>query len=150
MNTADAPPNTNSLDPLAHAACAQSNGAAPPIARTHVRAVVEAPQARRLVRRCRHHVLAVGSYAHREHETAVPHERAHLRAFEKGVTCARPLVSRAERSTARCQAHARSRSCSAEGDDNVEWSDAKEVLQGAEEKRNHYKWRASEKTKLEG
>eukprot|EP00965_Chrysotila_dentata_P044268 1471516-Pleurochrysis_carterae.AAC.1 len=59
-----------------------------------MRAVVEAPHARRLVDRARHHILAVESHAHRKHGIAVPLERAHLRAHSaKEQTRARRPVS---------------------------------------------------------
>eukprot|EP00965_Chrysotila_dentata_P171352 5654914-Pleurochrysis_carterae.AAC.1 len=64
-----------------------------------MRAVVEAPHARRLVQRARDDVFAVGSDADRGHVIAVPLERAHLRASgEGGHARARRLVSRADRS----------------------------------------------------
>eukprot|EP00965_Chrysotila_dentata_P077127 2546382-Pleurochrysis_carterae.AAC.1 len=56
-----------------------------------MRAVVEAPHARRLVLRARDDVFAVGSDADREHRTAVPPERAHLRASGEGATHARAV-----------------------------------------------------------
>eukprot|EP00965_Chrysotila_dentata_P019751 654875-Pleurochrysis_carterae.AAC.1 len=61
-----------------------------------MRAVVEAPHARRLVERARDDVLAVGSDADRDHGTAVPLERAHLRASGEEATHAR-AISSAER-----------------------------------------------------
>eukprot|EP00965_Chrysotila_dentata_P090925 3000900-Pleurochrysis_carterae.AAC.1 len=64
-----------------------------------MRAVVEAPHARRIVDRARDDVLAVGSDADRVHVTAVPLERAQLRASgEGGHARARRLVSREDRS----------------------------------------------------
>eukprot|EP00965_Chrysotila_dentata_P256280 6212496-Pleurochrysis_carterae.AAC.4 len=65
-----------------------------PSERAHVRAVVEAPEARRLVLRCRHHMLAVASHAHRGHALAVPLKRVHLRAFgERPCSRASSLAS---------------------------------------------------------
>eukprot|EP00965_Chrysotila_dentata_P144567 4775357-Pleurochrysis_carterae.AAC.5 len=52
-----------------------------PSKRAHVRAVVKAPHARRLVLRAGHHMLAVGSHADRVHAIGMPLERAHLRAI---------------------------------------------------------------------
>eukprot|EP00965_Chrysotila_dentata_P077962 2571171-Pleurochrysis_carterae.AAC.1 len=47
-------------------------------------AVVEAPHARRAVKRPSDYVLAVGTHAHRLHVVAVPLERAQLRTFGEG------------------------------------------------------------------
>eukprot|EP00965_Chrysotila_dentata_P125792 4158140-Pleurochrysis_carterae.AAC.1 len=61
-----------------------------------MRAVVEAPHARRLVGRARDDVFAVRSDADRVHDVAVPLERAHLRASGEGAARTR-AVSSAER-----------------------------------------------------
>eukprot|EP00965_Chrysotila_dentata_P150127 4958747-Pleurochrysis_carterae.AAC.1 len=70
--------------------------------RAHMRAVVEAPHARRLLEQAqaRDDVFAVGSDADRVHVTsAAPSERAHLRASGEGATHGR-AVSSAERNAA--------------------------------------------------
>eukprot|EP00965_Chrysotila_dentata_P067310 2227732-Pleurochrysis_carterae.AAC.1 len=69
-----------------------------------MRAVVEAPHARRVVARAGDDVFAVGSDADRTHvtqghPTAVPLERAHLRASGEVATHAR-AVSSAEQNAA--------------------------------------------------
>eukprot|EP00965_Chrysotila_dentata_P256567 6212581-Pleurochrysis_carterae.AAC.8 len=67
--------------PSTSAACARRQTAlCSRLERALVRAVVETPDARRLVTRC-DDVFTVGGHAHREHVTVVPLERAHLRAF---------------------------------------------------------------------
>eukprot|EP00965_Chrysotila_dentata_P114483 3783607-Pleurochrysis_carterae.AAC.1 len=62
-----------------------------------MRAVVEAPHARRAVVRARDDVFAVGSDADREHDIAVPLERAQLRASGEGAARTRAPSRQANR-----------------------------------------------------
>uniref|UniRef100_A0A7S4BVH8 Uncharacterized protein n=1 Tax=Chrysotila carterae TaxID=13221 RepID=A0A7S4BVH8_CHRCT len=55
-------------------------------------AAVEAPDARRLVHRCRHNVLAVWSHAHRGRFVAVALERAHMLAVVEAPHARRLVV----------------------------------------------------------
>eukprot|EP00965_Chrysotila_dentata_P212221 6186896-Pleurochrysis_carterae.AAC.2 len=94
-------------------------------------AVVEAPHARYAV--SRHHVLAVGTYAHRTHPASVPLERAHLRTFGKR-TRAR-AVSSAEQNAELREIEWAYRWQLVKGHWHVERSGAKKVSHGLESER---------------